>query len=379
MNSMKKLILLTCLAGSIGSAQAGIWQDFKNSCGSLLAACTKSLNDNASVISTKACNAYASCIDTTTKNAQAMASSVSNTASNVKDNTVKIATPVIQPMVSTAKTGANGISTAAQFTSENPKLVGSVALASIAAYLAHCRNATAHWLADIKEVQTIVNAISPNNNFKNWRVKAEAGKPAWNIADLMKNPERTYGALKIERGSIGESDNAFIAKMLGNRSKKGELQEEQDLLEAQAEKVKSVCLAHSNLLPSLRSHEYKKNNNFVTKLIQDRIDAMADSERYIDLSVEQMQFINQQINNKVAASYINPFKMARRWALPYEAAAIKQYWELYQSIQRIEALKDCVQKERERRNAQNDPHAARQAAALSQLSVVPAESVDNLL
>lgn len=389
MSSMKKVILLTCLAGTVGSMNAGIWQNVKDSCSGFYAACAKSVNENTTALSTSACKMYASCIDTlrTNKDAAvtgigAMGTKIATTASNTRETisngvtsagqtVVKVTAPIVNPVVSATQSIADGLASTAQFSYEHPKLVGSVALAATIAYVAHCRNATQHWLPDLKEVQSTLNSINPNNNFKDWRVKGQANKPAWSMADMMSNPQRTYAALKIERGN-SESDNAFILRMLGNRSNKGELQLEQDILQAQADKIKSVCLAYSHMLPSIRSHEYHKNNNFVTKLIQERINAMPYSERYIDLSAEQMQYINQQVNKKVAPSYINPFKMARRWALPHEASAIKQYWELYQSIQRIEALKACVQAERERLNLQRDPRAAQQ------LAVVVEDRVGNL-
>lgn len=382
MNNFKKLILLSCMAGSAGSAKAISWQEVKNSCAGLYGACAQSIQNRSSAVSTGACNMYQSCINFVCKNASnatSAASSLKNSTlikvGNLCDATTQATAPVVQPVVATAKTGANSVVSAARFTYENPKLVTFAGFATTAAYLAHCRNATLHWLADLKEVQANLNAINPNTNFKDWRVKHQLDKPAWSIADIMGNKRRTYAALKLERGTIGESDNAFIDRMLGKDLNEGQLQKEQNILNAQAEKIKSHCLAHAHILPSFHAHEYKKEHNFVTSLIQERIDAMEDSERYIDLPAEQMAYINQKISQAVARSYINPFKIARRWALPYEADAIKKYWEIFQSIQRIEALKACVQHEREELNKERDPRAAAQARG-PQLPVAPA--VDNL-
>lgn len=390
MNSMNKIFLFTCLIGLAGSINAFSWQDVKKSCSGLYRTCAESLSEGSTALSEGACNKYQACVDFVCKKANSVATSAIELkdstvikVGNLCDATAKATAPVVDPVVSTAKTGANGVVSTAHFVYEHPKKVIFTTLATTAAYLAHCRNATLHWILDLNEAKdAIKKGISPNNNFKDWRTKPQADKPALSIADLMSEPQRTYSSLKLERGLINENDNAFIIRLLGNHGKRGELQEEQDILEKQANRIKSHCLAHAHLLPSLRSHEYKKNNNFVTRLIQERIDAMDNSDRYIDLSEEQMDYIDEQIHNKTAISYFNPLKIARRLALPYEAAAINQYWEIYQSIQRLEALKDCIQKEKERRNAQHDPAAARIVSTKPQLAVVPVEAsaqpVDNL-
>ena len=385
MNSFKKIILSSVLIGSAGSIQAFTWQDTKNFCNSLYGPCAQAIQNAPDTLSTRAYdlgNLCQRCIDFVCKNATEVKNfAVSNKDSalikvgNLRDATVKVAAPVVAPVAHTAKAGAHGLVSVAQFSYENPKLVTVAGFATMAAYLAHCRNATLHWLADLKDVQATITAINPNNNFKDWHLKPQVGKPAWTIADLMKNKRITYAALKRERGNVGESDNAFINRMLGKDLHEGELQKEQTILNAEAEKIKSHCLANAHLVPSFSSHEYKKEHNFVTELIQDRINAMEDSERYIDLSPEQMAYIDKQISGKVARSYINPFKIARRWALPYEADAIKKYWEIFQAIQRIEALKACVQNEREELNRANDPRSVEQLRA-PQLPVVSV--MDNL-
>lgn len=352
MNSIKKALLLTCLAGSVASMHAGRWDDFKNSCSGLYTACVQSLGNGSNTVSTKVCDAYASCVKAMCNGAHSVATTASNTASTIKDTTVKVTTPVITPVVSATKSSANGLVTAAQFTYENPKLVGAGILATIASYVAYCRNSTQNWYPAIDQAKQITSNIDTHINLKDWRTIKANNEPALSIAEIVAGGNldpRThlysvYASFKKDKGNTGESHDVFIDRM------SVKLAEDQKNLKVQKDNLKKYCLSECYILPSLRSRFYHEDNNFVDNLINERISIMNDSERFIDLSREDIGYINNQVTQKITPSYFNPLKVARQYALPYEAETIKQYWILINSIQRLEALKELLKKQRNELN-----------------------------
>lgn len=356
------------MAGSIGSAQAGVWQNFKDSCNGLYVACAKSINNNASTLSTKACNAYAYCIDSTSKNANALATSVSTTAGNVresvtntasnvresvvtaagdlKDKTIKVTTPVIKPVVSATKSIANGIANTAVFSYEHPFIVGSGALAATALYLSYCRNHAFNAGSSIGKAQAITEYMddadaTPQGLLAYWRYYETQNKAAWkNSADILANWEEVYDSFKLEKANgHSEGDICFINRMTK------ELDAAKKPLNSSLKELKNA-LAEYHLAPSTESHQDRCKNNYVNQVIARHMANHAGyhgpARRFLDLSRYEIEAIDREISHKVSRSFINPVKMARRFALPDEAAAIAQYWKVYQLIQRLEALQECL-------------------------------------
>ena len=286
MYSIKKSILLACMAGSIGSAHAGVWQDFRNSCSGLYTACAKSVNDNASAISANTCNAYASCVDSANKNANALATSVTttvgnmrdsivNTASNVKDTTVKVTAPVVHPVVSVTKSVANGIANTAIFTYEHPFLVGSAALAATAAYLAYCKNHAFRAGSAITKARAITEYMDdadamPSTSLAYWHYYGAQNKPEWQTcADILENWEEVYQTFKNEKANgAAESDLCFINRMTK------ELDAEKKSLNAPFKDLKNA-LAEYHLLPSAQSHQDRCKDNYVNQVIASHMDTLA--------------------------------------------------------------------------------------------------------
>jgi hypothetical protein len=357
MNSMKKLILLTCLAGTVSSLNAGIWQNFKDSCNGMYVACANSIHNNASALSTKACNAYASCINSTAKNANALATSVSttagtvresvvNTAGNLKDSTIKVTTPVIKPVVSATKSIANAIAHTALFTYEHPFIVGSGALAATAAYLSYCRNHAFKAGSSISKAQAITEYMddadaTPQGLLAYWRYYETQNKVAWkNPADILANWEEVYDVFKAEKANgNSEGDLCFINRMTK------ELDAAKKPLNSILKELKNA-LAEYHLAPSTESHQDRCKNNYVNQVIARHMANHAGyhgpARRFLDLSRYEMEAIDREISHKVSRSFINPVKIGRQFALPDETQVIAQYWNVYQLIQRLEALQECL-------------------------------------
>ncbi len=296
MKSMKKAILLTCIAGSIGSsAQAGKWSDFQNSC---------------SMGMTRA---------TTT---------VGGWYTDLK-NTMAVASNAL------ARAG-NGVAKGATFTVKHPVLVGGTALAVTAAYLTHCRSSMAMWQAWINNAKKVTRYMDnadgmPAKKMMYWHINIPNFSTA---ADIIARKEKIYDDLKSEKGH-SDSDHLFIERMTSILDKeKSDLVNYLDALKQ--------CLGECHLVPSLRSAEYLQNNSGAIQLIKSYINRSKENGTFLDVPRQNALALDRQIKNLAARSYVNPFKMIRRWALPCEGAAIDQYWKVYQLLQRLEAFQECL-------------------------------------
>ncbi|GMU19006.1 MAG: hypothetical protein AMXMBFR12_01980 [Candidatus Babeliales bacterium] len=363
MNSMKKVILLTCLAGTVGSMNAGIWQNVKDSCSGFYAACAKSVNENTTALSTSACKMYASCIDTlhTNKDAAvtgigAMGTKIATTASNTRETisngvtsagqtVVKVTAPVVNPVVSATQSIANGVTNTAIFTYEHPYIVGSGALLATVAYLKICRNNAFNAAIAINKAKDITDCMDdadlvPKSSLLYWHYHGTQ-KTTWkNSADILANWEEVYNAFKAEKGNgASEDDICFINRMTK------ELDAAKKPLNSILKELKNA-LAEYYLAPSTQSHQDRCKNNYVNQVIARHMANHAGyngpASRFLDLARYEIEAIDREISNKVSRSFINPVKIARRFALPDEAETISQYWKIYQLIQRIEALQECL-------------------------------------
>lgn len=353
MNYIKKVILFTCLIGPVMPSQAGHWQTFKNSCQGLYAACMQSLNNGANSVSTNACNAYAYCLKRTCDSAHAVASTVSTSAStfaqntvttagNLRDTTVRVTAPVVNPVVSGVKTGASGIANAAQFTYEHPILVGSGISAAMAAYLAYCKSSVALTPKEgeaISEAEKITAPMFdrdqvPFDKITYWRYYATGDKPAWTTtADIMENQAGVYDALRLDfANGVAQSDISFIDEL------EKKITESKSKLTPCLTKLKKA-LAKYYIVPSTRSMRDRQTNNYVSNLVQEYTGA---DRAFVNLTNEQVESIDSKINSKISRSFINPAKIIRRTILPDEAVVIEQYWNVYQLLQRLEALQACI-------------------------------------
>lgn len=338
MNSIKKAILLTCLAGSVTSMHAGRWDNFKNSCSGLYTACVQSLGNGSNTVSTRVCDAYASCVKAMCNRAHSVATTASNTASTIRDTTVKVTTPV----VSAAKTSASGVANAAQFVYEHPLLVGSGISAAAAAYLAHCRNSAALTAKDTEAIAQAMQItehmfnedVVPFDKIAYWRFYATEDKRAWNTAaDIMADEEAVYADLRLDFGSGStQSDIAFIDEL----DKK--IDESKKKLAPCLTKLKKA-LAKYYIVPSTRSVQDRQVNNYVSELVKEYT---GQNRAFINLTNDQIETINTKINSKISRSFINPAKIIRRTVLPNEAVVIEQYWKVYQLLQRLNALQACI-------------------------------------
>lgn len=334
MNSFKKVILLTCVAGSASSMHAGRWQDFKDSCSGLYAACANSISSNSSALSTKACDTYASCVN-----------SVHTNASNIKEATIKVTAPVVNPAVSATKSVANGIANTARFTFEHPLLIGSAALAATVAYLAYCKNSATPTAKD-QEIITQAKKITDHmfdldaeefDKIAYWRFHVTQDEQVWpTAADIMANQDVVYPALieKFGNGSVNsvQEQIAFIDTL------DKQIDASKNKIAPSLLKLKKM-LAKYYIMPSTRSAVDRQTNNYVTELIREYT---GPNRTFITLTTDQVEAINDKIMSKVSRSFINPVKIIRRTALGNEAAAIEQYWNAYQLSQRLEALKACI-------------------------------------
>ncbi|CAN5138726.1 hypothetical protein BH09DEP1_BH09DEP1_3600 [soil metagenome] len=311
MQSLKKLILLVCLAGSASSMHANKFTQY--------------------------CNLT---FDGWKCSVSKTLTSARNGLNNTKDAVKNTASPVIDSLKSTA-----------QFTAAHPVLVGSGALAATLLYLSHCRSKNQGCYPTIAKAREIIKKMNvySNEGFTYWRLVPGKDKPALPTAkDIMKNHEEVFAALFAERNEDRVKDpHLFI-----NWATK-QINKEKEELNKHLNDLKNYCLAECSILPSFSSVAYKAENNFVTKLIDQRIEQMEDSKRFIDLDSADINFIDSQVKNKTSnsyLSYLNPLRLARNWALPYELEAIDQYWKVYQLVQRLEAMQECLQWKKEELN-----------------------------
>lgn len=248
-------------------------------------------------------------------------------------------TTIVSQSAQVANSVVSGLEKSVDFASHHPRVAGSAALTAGAAYLTYCRAHTRK--PDFEKVHSITRFMKnpfgmPQNTLKYWRLHTIKGKPAWaTAADIMINQKAVYDALKLEKGKI-ENDFAFIERItLLIEEEKKELREGYlpDL---------NICLNEYYLIPRNDSRAYL-GENMITELVDSYIQADENgATRFIDLSKEQALLLDNEIQEKIATSYLNPFKIARRWALPYEAEALNQYWKIYQLMQRLEALQECL-------------------------------------
>lgn len=364
MNSFKKLILLTCLAGTASSINAGIWQNFKDSCNGVAIACAKSINENSSTVSTKTCNAYASCIDTLRTNKDSAVSgigklgtkitattshtcqSLSQGINNASQAVVRVTVPVINPLVSATKSVASGVANTAIFTYEHPYIVGSGALLATIAYLKMCRNNAFNAVAVITKAKAATEGMDDadlvlKSSLAYWSYyELQNGISMKNPADILANWEQVYEAFKLEKANgASEGDICFIKRMTL------ELDATKKPLNSIIKDLKSA-LAEYHLIPSTMSYHERRINNYVSQVITRHManhnGYHGPAGRFLDLSRYEIDAIDREISNKVSRSFINPSKIARQFALPDEAETISQYWKVYQLIQRIEALQECL-------------------------------------
>lgn len=352
------------MAGSVAGMHANVWHNFKASCGGLAASCAKSINENSSALSTKACNAYASCVATLVSNkdaavagignfstkvattASATRESISQGVSNAGQTVVKVTAPVVNPVVSATKSIANGVVSTATFSYEHPYIVGSGALLVTAAYLKVCRNNAFNARGALNKAQDITQYMddadgTPKGLLPYWHYHEAHNKDAWKTsADILDNWEDVYREFKQEKGNGAlEGDVCFINRMVLA------LDEAKKPLNKALKELKEA-LAEYHLIPSTESHQDRCKNNYVNQVIARHManhnGYHGPAARFLDLSRYEIDAIDREISQTVSRSFINPAKIARRFALPDEAHVIAQYWKVYQLIQRIEALQECL-------------------------------------
>lgn len=364
MNSFKKLILFSCMAGSVAGMHANVWHNFKASCSQFATACAKSINQNSSALSTKACNAYASCIDTLRINKDAalmglgnVGTKIATTASNTGESLsqgatsagktiVKVTAPVVNPVISATKALANGAVNTLTFTYEHPYIVGSGALLATAAYLKICRNNAFNARNAIAKAQALTEGMDdvdsvPASSLAFWKYYEDVNNVAIkNPADIITHWDQVYDAFKSEKGNgFAEDDVCFIKRMTA------ELDAAKKQLNSALKDLKNA-LAEYHLAPSMQSHQDRCKNNYVNQVIARHMANHAGyngpARKFLDLDNREIEAIDREITQKASASFINPVKIARQFALPGEAETISQYWKVYLLVQRIEALRICL-------------------------------------
>lgn len=268
-----------------------------------------------------------------------------------------------------ASPAVDSIKAIAQFTAEHPFIVGSGVLAITALYLSHCRSKNQGCYPIVAKAREIVKKMTvySNEGFTYWRLISAKDKPAYTTDEIMKNQEAAFKALFEERNEDKVRDPHHFINWANKQITK-----EKDELNKHLNDLKQYCLAECHIKPSLHSVAYKAENNFVNQLINQQIAQMKDSQRFIDLDPVDINFINSEIKKKTVNSYwdyLNPLKIARKYALPYELEAVDQYWKIYQLVQRLEAMQECLQSKREILNGR------KRSDATPKLSVVTTDSL----
>lgn len=227
----------------------------------------------------------------------------------------------------------------------HPYITTTAGLATAAlggAYLVHCNKNAKDWSSVIEESQLItrfmINAIGTPDKLMYWQNKPKSLGHWPMAADIVSNSTEVYNALKKAKWADDQSEHDFIVRMKCVIEK-----EKKELMKVFA-KLEN-CLAESNILPSFGDYEQPAGEtNIVQEMIQKKMinfnyEPEAD---FTSLTKKEAESVNRDIMKRAMPSVLNPYLMIRDFALPFETRAIREYWRVYQLLQRLEALKLCL-------------------------------------
>ena len=228
---------------------------------------------------------------------------------------------------------------------KHPLLTTTAGLATMAlggAYLVHCNKNAKDWSSVIEESQLItrfmINAIGTPDKLMYWQNKPKSLGHWPMAADIVSNSTEVYNALKKAKWADDQSEHDFIVRMKTVIEK-----EKKDLMKVFA-KLEN-CLAECNISPNFGGYEQPAGEtNIVQEMIQKKmINFNYEPETdFTSLSKKEAESINRDIMKRAMPSVLNPYLMIRDFALPFETRAIREYWRMYQLLQRLEALKLCL-------------------------------------
>ncbi len=210
------------------------------------------------------------------------------------------------------------------------------------AYLVHCNKNAKDWSSVTDESQLItrfmINSVGTPDKLMYWQNKPK-GVGHWPMAaDIISNSTEVYNALKKAKWADDKSEHDFIVRMKFIIEK-----EKKELMKVFA-KLEN-CLAESNILPSLGGYEQPAGeSNIAQEMIQKKMinfNYEPDAD-FTSLTMKEAASINRDIMKRAMPSALNPYLTIRNYALPFETRAIREYWRMYQLLQRLEALKLCL-------------------------------------
>lgn len=227
---------------------------------------------------------------------------------------------------------------------KHPYLMTGAGLATLAlggAYIVNCNKTAKDWSSVLEESEQItrfmVNCVGTPEKMMYWHNKLKTDGHWPTAADVIGNSTQVYTALKdtpwIWNNAKSEHDFIANAKCVIEKEKK-------DLMKVFA-KLEN-CLAENNVLPSLGSYEQPAGEtNIVQEIIQQKMrnfnyDVNTD---FTQLTKKEAESVNRDIMKRAMPSVFNPYLSIRAYALPFETRAIREYWRVYQLLQRLEALK----------------------------------------
>lgn len=275
-------------------------------------------------------------------------------------NQAHIFTKVAKGLARTKAVGSQ-VSSAAVNTVLFPKnhpfitCMAAAALGSTA-YLVNCHKYSKDWKSVVEDAEDktryMFNPLDKPENLMYWQNESDKSGNWALAADIMANQSDVYNSLKKSQWVDDKSEHDFIVRMKTIIGK-----EKKDLMKV-IKKLEN-CLDDCRILPrfELSPDQAAAQTNIVQSIIKDKKKSFnySPNKNFIELSKDEAESINTDVMKRGLPSIFNPYLAVRNYALPFEARAIREYWRMYQLVQRLEALQYCLDQALQKLNIPNIP------------------------
>jgi hypothetical protein len=239
------------------------------------------------------------------------------------------------------------------------------------AYLVNCHNYGKDWESAIKgsesKTRYMLNPLDKPDDLMYWQNEPDKSGNWPLAADIMANQNDVYNSLKKSQWVDDKSEHDFIVRMQAIIKK-----EKKDLMKV-IENLEN-CLADCRLLPRLQlsPDQAAAQPNIVQTIIEDKKKSFnyKPNADFILLNKDEAESINKDVMKRGLPSIFNPYLVVRNYALPFEARAIREYWRMYQLVQRLEALKYCLDQALQKLNATKIPACKQEQEYYSESSML---------
>lgn len=228
------------------------------------------------------------------------------------------------------------------------------------AYLVYCNKNAKDWTSVIDESKQItrfmINQTGKPDELMYWQNQPKASGNWPTAAEIIANPTEVYNALKNTPWiwSDAKTEQDFIVNV------RTVIKKEKAKLVKVFEKLENI-LSESDLRPNIlglfNSYELPAGQtNIVQEIVHKKMtnfncESTAD---FNSLSKKEVDSIDRDIMKRAMPSVLNLSLRLRDYALPFEANAIREYWRVYQLIQRLEALKEVLTQVQQMKHVQQE-------------------------